>query len=368
MSRIKVVHIVEALGGGVYTYFKNLTHFFGSEELIKEFETIVIYSSKRKEINPENIRKDFSDNVILIEIDMVRELSPIQDFRSSLQLKKLLKELNPDLIHLHSSKAGVLGRFANSLLFSSKKQIFYTPHGYSFLRLDISSSKRKLYRFIEKYSQRLFGGITIACGDTEHEIAQSFGSSVLVRNGIKFNELHAHYKEHQNARLTIGIVGRITFARNPRLFNEIALRFPQYDFVWIGDGEDRQLITAPNIKITGWFTDNTEVFPLLNQLDVYLQTSLWEGLPIALLEAMALKKPLVATNIIGNKDVINSGKNGFLFDDIHELDRIFKQLEDETFRKRLGEEALRNCREKFNTDINFGQLAEVYKNYLQNQK
>src|SRR5690554_4152800 len=225
MSRIKVVHIVEALGGGVYTYFKNLTYFFGSEELIKEFETIVIYSSKRKEINPENIRKDFSDNVTLIEIDMVRELSPIQDFRSSLQLKKLLKELNPDLIHLHSSKAGVLGRFANSLLFSSKKQIFYTPHGYSFLRLDISSSKRKLYRFIEKYSQRLFGGITIACGDTEHEIAQSFGSSVLVRNGIKLNELHAHYKEHQNARLTIGIVGRITFARNPRLFNEIALVF-----------------------------------------------------------------------------------------------------------------------------------------------
>ncbi|MFS8630836.1 MAG: glycosyltransferase, partial [Bacillales bacterium] len=75
----------------------------------------------------------------------VRELSPIQDFRSSLQLKKLLKELNPDLIHLHSSKAGVLGRLANSLLFSNKKQIFYTPHGYSFLRLDVSATKRKLY-------------------------------------------------------------------------------------------------------------------------------------------------------------------------------------------------------------------------------
>lgn len=366
MSRIKVVHIVEALGGGVYTYFKNLTHFFGSAQLTKEVETIVIYSSKRKEIDPENIKKDFSENVTLIEIDMVRELSPIQDFRSALQLKKFLKELNPDLIHLHSSKAGVLGRFANSLLFSNKKQIFYTPHGYSFLRLDVSQTKRKLYRFIEKYSQRIFGGITIACGDTEHEIAQGFGPSILVRNGINFDEIHAHYKQHQNTRLTIGIVGRITFARNPRLFNEIALRFPQYDFVWIGDGEDRALITAPNIKITGWFTDNSEVFPLLNQLDIYLQTSLWEGLPIALLEAMALKKPLVATNIIGNKDVIVSGQNGFLFDDITELDVIFKQLEDESFRNRLGEEALRNCREKFNTAINFRQLTETYKNYFKN--
>ena len=99
----------------------------------------------------------------------------------------------------------------------------------------------------------------------------------------------------------------------------------------------------------------------MNQLDIYLQTSLWEGLPIALLEAMALKKPLVATNIIGNKDVVVSGKNGFLFDDITELDVIFKQLEDESFRNRLGEEALRNCREKFNTDINFKELVRIYK-------
>src|SRR5690554_1934638 len=163
MSRIKVVHIVEALGGGVYTYFKNLTHFFGSAEVTKEIDTIIIYSSKRKEIDPENIKKDFSENVTLIEVDMVRELSPFHDFRSTIQLKKLLKELNPDLIHLHSSKAGVLGRLANSLLFSNKKQIFYTPHGYSFLRQDISAPQRALFRFIEKYSQRFFGGTTIAC-------------------------------------------------------------------------------------------------------------------------------------------------------------------------------------------------------------
>src|SRR5690606_4969442 len=343
MSRIKVVHIVEALGGGVYTYFKNLTHFFGSEELIKEFETIVIYSSKRKEINPENIRKDFSDNVILIEIDMVRELSPIQDFRSSLQLKKLLKELNPDLIHLHSSKAGVLGRFANSLLFSSKKPVFYTPHGYSFLRLDISSSKRKLYRFIEKYSQRLFGGITIACGDTEHEIAQSLGKSLLVRNGISIKNVELLSEKKENDRLTIGTIGRIMAQKNPKLFNDIALRFPQYDFVWIGDGEDREQLTASNIRITGWFTDNSEVFPLLNQLDVYLQTSLWEGLPIAVLEAMTFKKPIVATNVIGNKDLVVEGNNGFLFNDVTQLDVIFNQLNDKSFRNSLGEKSFEYC-------------------------
>jgi glycosyltransferase involved in cell wall biosynthesis len=364
MSKIKVVHIVEALGGGVYTYFKNLTHFFGSEEVTKEIETIIIYSSKRKEIDPENIKKDFSENVTLIEIDMVRELSPIQDFRSALQLKKLLKELNPDLVHLHSSKAGVLGRFANSLLFSNKKQIFYTPHGYSFLRLDVSQTKRKLYRFIEKYSQRLFGGITIACGDTEYEIAQGLGKSLLVRNGINIKNIALFPEKKENDRLTIGTIGRIMAQKNPKLFNDIAFLFPQYDFVWIGDGEDRELLTASNIRITGWFTDNTEVFPLLNQLDVYLQTSLWEGLPIAVLEAMTCKKPIVATNVIGNKDLVVEGENGFLFNDINQLDVVFNQLNNKPFRNRLGQKSFEYCKEKFNSDINYRELIEIYKRSL----
>lgn len=358
---IKVVHIVEALGGGVYTYFKNLTHFFGSEEVSKEIETVVIYSSKRKEIIPENIRKEFSQNVTLIEIDMVRELSPLKDFRSSLKLKKLIKKLNPEIIHLHSSKAGVLGRFANSLLFSNRKKIFYTPHGYSFLRLDVSSSKQKFYRLVEKYSQKLFGGTTIACGDTEYEIAQSFGKSCLVRNGINFEQIDSFYKEHNNERLTIGTIGRIMAQKNPKLFNDIALRFPQYVFIWIGDGEDRILLTAPNIRITGWFTNNIAIFPFLNQLDVYMQTSLWEGLPIAVLEAMALKKPIVATNVIGNKDVVVSGENGFLFEDTVELDSIFKSLENKSYCLELGAKSFEYCRTKFNNDVNFRELIQVYK-------
>lgn len=364
LNMIKVVHVVEALGGGIHTYFKSLTYFFGSVEISKEIETVVIYSSKRKEIVPENIRKELSKNVTLIEIDMVRELSPFYDFRSTLKLRKLLKQLNPDIIHLHSSKAGVLGRFANSLLFFNKKKVFYTPHGYSFLRQDISSSKRKLFRCIEKYTQRLFGGITIACGDTEHEIAQDLGKSLLVRNGISIEDTEQLYYKTHNNKLTIGTIGRIMAQKNPKLFNDIALRFPHYDFVWIGDGEDRDLLTAPNIKITGWFTDNSEVFPLLNQLDIYLQTSLWEGLPIAILEAMACKKPIVATDVIGNKDLVIENENGFLFQEISQLDTVFKQLENESYRKHLGEKSFEYCNERFNSEKNFQKLVKIYKDHI----
>lgn len=362
MKKLNIVHIVEALGGGVYTYFKDLTKFFGDEEIKKNIHTTVIYSSKRKEIIPENITKEFSDQVELIELDMVRELSPLNDFKSTLKLRRLLKDIGPDVIHLHSSKAGVIGRLA-AMQLSSKPMVFYTPHGYSFLRKDISPIKQNIFRAIEKYTQKSLGGITIACGDTEMEYAKQIGETTLVRNGINVKQIAEHYRPQNNSKLTIGIVGRITFARNPNLFNEIAQRFPQYDFVWIGDGEFRESIIAKNIRITGWFFNPEQTFAELTKIDVYLQTSLWEGLPIALLEAMALNKPVVATNIIGNKDVIINGKTGFLFDKIEELYEIFPQLENKEFRQKMGENAFERVNDYFNVSKNFKQLIDIYRKY-----
>lgn len=360
MKRIKVVHIVEALGGGVYTYFKDLTNFFGTPEIQNQIETIVIYSSNRKEIIPENIKKDFSKGVSLIEINMVRELSLIQDFKSAFSIRRKLKELNPDIVHLHSSKAGVIGRFATAGILK-QKQVFYTPHGYSFLRQDISDLKKSIFRKIEIYTQKFFGGVTIACGDTEFEIGKKIGDSRLVRNGIDVNEIYKFHKPVENEKLTIGIVGRITFARNPKLFNSIAEQFPFYNFVWIGDGEFRNEITAKNISVTGWFFNSEEIYDEINKIDVYIQTSLWEGLPIAVLEAMALKKPVVATNVIGNKDVIVHGENGFLFDNPNELKDLFDKLENKVFRKQMGEKAFKRVDSYFNIYRNFYQLIEIYK-------
>lgn len=356
---MRVVHIVEALGGGVYTYFKDLTNFFGNEAENWNLKTTVIYSAKRKEIDPNNIARDFSSKVDLVEVDMEKELSLFKDLKATLQLRKVLKELNPDVIHLHSSKAGVIGRWANFLLFSNKK-VFYTPHGYSFIRQDISTTKQKVFWIIEKYTQLLFGGTTIACGDTEYEIAKRMGKAELVRNGVDFSVLEPFYKPIENPRLKIGIVGRITAPKNPKLFNEIALRYSQHDFIWIGDGELRPLLTAKNIHISGWFSDNVDCLPLLNELDIYLQPSLWEGLPIAVLEAMALRKPILATNVFGNKDVVVHGVSGFLFDQLDDLDPFIKQLENADFRKKIGTQAYEQCKRDFDKDKNFQKLIPIY--------
>jgi glycosyltransferase involved in cell wall biosynthesis len=356
---LKVIHVIEALGGGVYSYFKDLSFYFGDDEVLKDISTTIIYSGNRKEIDPEKIESEFSKGVSLIKINMVRDFSPIQDFKSILHLRKELQKLNPDVIHLHSSKAGVLGRIACFLLFK-RKIIFYTPHGYSFLRTDISNLTKKTYWLIEKSFQQLFGGITIACGDTEYKIAKKIGKSILIRNGINIEEVRLQYVKTQNLTLTIGIVARITTARNPELFNTIALRFPDFNFVWIGDGELNSTLTAPNIRITGWFMDRNDALKELNTIDIYIQTSLWEGLPIAVLEAMAMKKPVLATNVIGNKDIIIHNETGFLFNEIEELDRLLELLKDNKTRNRFGDNALKRCNDLFDKNKNFKALAALY--------
>lgn len=355
---MRIIHIVESFGGGVYSYFKDLALFFSQQP---DIETYIIYSNKRKEINQDQIDQDFPSSILLIPIEMERELRPLQDIRSTFALRKVIKNLKPDVIHLHSSKAGVIGRWA-SFMPNFKRKVLYTPHGYSFLRQDISPVKRKIFYTIEKLTQLIFGGTTIACGDTEYKLAKQIGTSLLVRNGIDLEHLNQHYIANENTsnQLTIGTIGRISYQKNPTLFNEVALLFPQHQFLWIGDGELRHLLTAPNIKVTGWFTNNTAVFPYLNQLDLYMQTSLWEGLPIAVLEAMAFRKPIIATNVIGNNDIVEPQSNGFLFTQAIELMPIFTQLEEVTFRKKMGEEAYATCEIKFDKNKNFSQLLAIY--------
>ena len=357
---LKVVHIIEALGGGVYTYFRDLSTFFGDDEINKNTETTIIYSGNRKEIDTQKIKSEFSDGVKLIQVNMVREFSPVQDFKSTYQLIKELKKINPDVIHLHSSKAGVLGRVAYFFLFK-KKKLFYSPHGYSFLRTDISKTVKNIYWGIEKSFQRFFGGSIVACGDTELEIAKGIGNAKLVRNGIDIVNVQEHLAAHQNERLTIGIMGRITFQKNPQTFNQIALKFPDFNFVWIGDGDLRPLITAPNIRITGWILDRNTVLNEVNNIDIYMQISLWEGLPIAILEAMALQKPVIATNIIGNKDAVLHNKTGFLFTDVSELENFFEILKDPKTRSEFGKNALARCYDLFDKNQNFKQLLALYK-------
>jgi glycosyltransferase involved in cell wall biosynthesis len=116
------------------------------------------------------------------------------------------------------------------------------------------------------------------------------------------------------------------------LFNEIAQSFAtdsSVRFLWIGDGELRQQLSAPNIGITGWLPRD-EVMQQLQNLDVYLSTSLWEGMPLSVLLAMCAGKPLVLYDCVGNRDLVEKGRGGFIFTKKEEAVTCIETLKSDT--------------------------------------
>lgn len=358
MKKIKVLHISETFAAGVYMYIKDVSQFLKKNT---DVDNYVIYSGNRQDTNKDRFPVDFPQSTKLIEISMSREISPLNDLKSFIAILKKIREIKPDVIHIHSSKAGVIGRIAAK--FYGKSKLYYTPHGYSFLRQDISTAKQKLFLNIEKYTAKFFGGITIACGDTEYEHAKKIGKALLVRNGVdiekvsKFND----NSKKSNHKFTVGTMGRLTIQKNPALFNSIALKMPDINFVWIGDGEFSNEITANNITVTGWLA-REEALSRINSLDVYTQTSLWEGLPFTILEAMALNQPIIANNVIGNKDAVKHNYNGLLCNSLNEFVAAINSLkEDNDLKNRMAINSSLRVKELFNINKNFEKLIDIYK-------
>lgn len=355
MKKIKLLHISETFVTGVYTYIQSICAFTAKNPNI---ETYIIYSPNRTGTSELEFKRDFSKNIELIPVSMQREVSFKKDYQSLQKLKDVIKQIQPDVIHLHSSKAGVLGRVAGKAY--PKAKVYYTPNGYAFLREDISPLKQKFFKIIEKYIATLYGGTTIACGDTEYEYAQALGKATMVRNGINLSEIE-NIKVHSSSKLkSIVTLGRISAQKNPKLFNAIAEQFPDINFIWIGDGELRAALTATNITVTGWM-ERQNALRQLAKHDVYIQTSLWEGLPFTIIEAMALQKPILATNVIGNKDAVSHQNNGFLCDNLEAFKKAINQLQSEPeLLKTFGDESQKLAYEKFDRDKNFKELVKIY--------
>lgn len=339
MQKIKVFHIVEALGGGVFSSISQLCKYLDKDR----FDICLVHSIRPE--TPENYKEFFPQGVNLIHMPMAREISPAADLKTFADIVKILKQHKPDIVHLHSSKAGFIGRLACRL--AGIKNVFYSPRGFSFLMRDSSSAKRKIYYALEKLAARL-GGTIVAVSSDELKYAKELsGSAAIVPNGVDLEVIQgcrnaANGRPSGNGRITAGTSGRISVQKDPALFLRSVKKVKgKAGFVWIGDGELRAELEAGgiDIAITGW-KSRAESLGLLSGLDIYIQTSSWEGMPIAVLEAMALGKPVVATDIIGNRDLVVHGETGFLAKDENDLSRYLDVLiADKELRVKMGEKA-----------------------------
>lgn len=353
----KLLFVVEAMGGGVFSYIVDL-----SNKLIDEYDIYVAYGVRNQ--TPRNYKDYFDSRVKLIEVkNFKRSVSIVKDLKAFGEIIKIKKKVNPDIIHLHSSKAGVLGRLAFAF---DKQPVFYTPHGFSFLMSDISSRKRKVYKLIEKLCS-LGGATTIACSPGEFkESLKLTKRTKLVNNGINVSKIQPLENVVED-ELEIVTVGRATYQKNPRLFNDIAKMLPNLKFTWIGDGELAKVLDSPNVTVTGWLT-RKEAMRKLQRGKIFILTSLWEGLPISLLEAMYLGKVCIVTDVVGNRDVIKDGINGFVCqtsdDFVHVINNITSGKIDMS---KLVAHAQHEIVKRYNTDVMAEEYSHIYRNSLRNK-
>lgn len=310
-KRKRVLMVVESLGGGVFTYVSQL-----SNDMCEEFEVYVAYATRVQ--TPENFKDFFDERIKLIEIKNFGKLSNlIANMKTIKELRKIESEVKPDIIHLHSSIAGGIGRLA----FSGKSnKVIYTPHGYNYLMVGKDTLKGKFYKSLEYILGRK-NCMTLTCCESEDEEAKQFSTKTsYIETGVNLVDLDKSLNDIQpirNEKFTVFTLGRICHQKQPRLFNEIALLVPEAKFIWIGDGDLRNELTAPNIEVTGWKA-RKEALGMSKGADVFLLCSLGEAIAMSLIEEMFIRKLCIVSNVVGNRSVIKDGINGYICENAEE--------------------------------------------------
>ena len=309
-----IVHVIEPMEHGVFIWVVDMAN-----RLVADGYRVTVLHSIR-EHTPKNWRSLFDTRVELIHVQMSREINPIVDSKALYNLVKYIRKLNPDIIHTHSSKSGFLARAAGFIL-RKNNRLLYTSHAihYPLIQQPIT---RKIYKYLEHVGYWL-GGTIVACGKEEYEILLkeiTYGNTkrlIRISNGIDVSQLTAKDHATKNSKIKVGVTGRISLQKAPWVFAEIAKKInaqrDDVEFVWVGGGEKEDVnnLEAAGVHVTGMM-DRSEVLKLVPTFDIFFQTSAYEGLSLALLEAQASGIPAVVTKIPGNDEVVQHGETGFV--------------------------------------------------------
>lgn len=341
---MRIVHIAEPFASGIATFLRSLV------EGMREDSHVIVHGERAQVMECDKVIRSFpQDNVRFIRWRFAqRELRPLKDIRAFIELYFILRRIQKrspiDAVHLHSSKSGFLGRLA--CWAAGIRQVVYTPNGAPFL--SGSAVARFLFKLLERVAA-VFGGLVVCCSPSECTAYRDIGiNATCINNGVRIRRRKAAAQPSDTFRIVT--CGRIIGQKNPSLFNEIAGYFEDVsgiEFIWAGDGPDREMLTAKNITVTGWMSGKATEH-ILAKGNVYISTSNFEGMPFAVLEALALKKPVLLKECIGNRDIVLKGVNGDLF---HEAgDAILKILRYYNNREMLpimGEYSQLYCRREF---------------------
>ncbi len=361
----KVVHLITRLdlGGAQQNTLHTVRHLDRSK-----FETVLVCGAGG--MLDDEASQDPRLRIIFIE-SLRREISPLRDLLALLEVAKILLSEKPAILHTHSSKAGILGRFAAAL--TGVPIVIHTYHGFGFHDRQPAIVKTA-YVILERLCAHLTSVLVfVSRANITYAVEQRLvrpQSAVLIRSGVKLSDLPAPV-DPARLKMSVGVgrhkllvvsIGNLKPQKNAGDFVSAAAvvlaALPETRFVFLGDGPQRRALEARafsmglegRVLFLGWRRDTAQ---WLASADVFVLTSLWEGLPRSLVEAMKSGLPAVCYATDGVTDIIQDGVNGFLVEpgDHAALARnVLLLLQDEPRRKAFGGAAAAAIGPEFDID------------------
>jgi glycosyltransferase involved in cell wall biosynthesis len=361
--RLRVLHVVEAYGGGVLTAVNQLVN-----DLAREGHEVVLAHGLRPE-TPEHFSSLLAPSIRRIALPMVRRIAPLSDLRALLALWRLMRRERPDVVHLHSSKAGFLGRLASRLV--GHRNVFYSPHGFAFQGTHQGARSRAAYRVLERLAARLSDATVVACSESEKTLAMTVARRVaLVENAVNPQELEGMaptVRERLPRIPTVAALGRTDPVKRPELFAQVAQLVHRHAgvpvrFLWIGGG-CYAFDAAAGVEQTGWLPRDAALRRLADEVDVLLQTSVCEGMPMSVLEAKAFGIPAVVTDVPGNRCVVAQGVSGFVRPgEAHALaEAVTRLVRAPALRERMSHAAREEARTRFSSTRSVRDWLALYR-------
>ncbi len=339
MSKINLLYVITKLElGGAQKQLLSLIR-----GLDKQVYNIFLFTSREGLLLEE--AQGLEGVVLKRSAFLGRKINPAMDLCALWEIYGFIKKNNIQLVHTHSSKAGILGRLAAGL--AKTKAVVHTVHGWSFHDHQ-SRAANSGYLFLERICAAFTSKIiTVSRWDKDKGLDKKIGKTgqyVLIRYGIDYGSFQDNPSKSLirdslglGDELVVGTVACFKPQKAPLDFIKLAYavnkNFPRVKFLMIGDGilmsKARLLAEKMHLEgqviFTGWRKDVAQILPAL---DLFVLTSLWEGLPIAVLEAMAAGIPVVATDTGGIAEAVTCGKTGYLVrpGDIPKMQNRVEQL------------------------------------------
>jgi glycosyltransferase involved in cell wall biosynthesis len=321
LPSLRVLHVLEATAGGTMRYMENIGA--ATQGLDVTFGFAYGFGRADSKLQPflEKVRQRGWQT---FQVDMRREIDPMQEVTAFRQLSRAIKAFSPDILHCHSSKAGALGRAAATMLVPSPLRI-YSPHA---LAAPLGSKYLKIEKMLAAFTERF-----VAVSDSEREeivgLSLARPESVdVVYPLVDCERFKPISREAARAKLGLGpapivlAIGRVTHQKNPEAFVRTikCLHEQRADVrgIWIGarpgDPHLPDFVAAEGmekvITVMDWVTD---VQDYIAAADVVLMTSRFESFGYVTAEALAMAVPVVASDVTGTRDIMREEMRRWLY-------------------------------------------------------